>query len=190
MFQRSAVLSVLALGATIWLSLTPTEHLDLSYIRGFVLMLGGLTGMVLFVMALGRGWAWRQEIWGGMSAWQGENAWRLWLVIYVQLFALALVFGSLSLARTDVRSNPSLRRLLCGGEALALLGRRGEITRHATLRAALEWSHALLSPDEQTMLRRLAVFAGSFSLHHTLCQHRSAPNRAERSVNWRPAIPP
>jgi predicted ATPase len=50
------------------------------------------------------------------------------------------------------------------GEALGLLGRRGEITRHATLRTTLEWSHALLSPDEQTMLRRLAVFAGSFSL--------------------------
>ena len=50
------------------------------------------------------------------------------------------------------------------GEALALLGRRGEITRHATLRAALEWSHALLSEDEQVLLRRLAVFAGSFSL--------------------------
>ena len=50
------------------------------------------------------------------------------------------------------------------GEALPLLGRRGEITRHATLRAALEWSHALLSEDEQVLLRRLAVFAGSFSL--------------------------
>jgi predicted ATPase/DNA-binding SARP family transcriptional activator len=49
-------------------------------------------------------------------------------------------------------------------EALSLLGRRGEITRHATLRAALEWSHALLSDDEQALLRRLAVFAGSFSL--------------------------
>jgi predicted ATPase/DNA-binding SARP family transcriptional activator len=49
-------------------------------------------------------------------------------------------------------------------EALVLLGRRGQITRHATLRAALEWSHALLSEDEQLLLRRLAVFAGSFSL--------------------------
>jgi predicted ATPase/DNA-binding SARP family transcriptional activator len=48
--------------------------------------------------------------------------------------------------------------------ALSLLGRRGEVTRHATLRAALEWSHALLDPDEQILLRRLAVFAGSFSL--------------------------
>jgi predicted ATPase/DNA-binding SARP family transcriptional activator/tetratricopeptide (TPR) repeat protein len=49
-------------------------------------------------------------------------------------------------------------------EALSLLGRRGQITRHATLRAALEWSHALLAPDEQILLRRLSVFAGSFSL--------------------------
>ena len=48
--------------------------------------------------------------------------------------------------------------------ALSLLGRRGEVTRHATLRAALEWSHALLDADEQILLRRLAVFAGSFSL--------------------------
>jgi predicted ATPase/DNA-binding SARP family transcriptional activator len=49
-------------------------------------------------------------------------------------------------------------------EALSLLGRHGQITRHATLRAALEWSHALLGDDEQILLRRLAVFAGSFTL--------------------------
>jgi predicted ATPase/DNA-binding SARP family transcriptional activator len=49
-------------------------------------------------------------------------------------------------------------------DALHLLGPSGQITRHATLRAALEWSHALLSEDEQVLLRRLAVFAGSFSL--------------------------
>ncbi|MEV5960971.1 BTAD domain-containing putative transcriptional regulator [Kribbella sp. NPDC051952] len=50
------------------------------------------------------------------------------------------------------------------GEALPLLSRHGGVTRHATLRAALGWSHALLSDDEQVLLRRLAVFAGSFSL--------------------------
>ncbi|MEU4220592.1 BTAD domain-containing putative transcriptional regulator [Actinoplanes sp. NPDC026623] len=49
-------------------------------------------------------------------------------------------------------------------EALSLLGRRGAVTRHATLRAALEWSHDLLGDDEQILLRRLAVFAGSFTL--------------------------
>jgi predicted ATPase/DNA-binding SARP family transcriptional activator len=49
--------------------------------------------------------------------------------------------------------------------ALSLLrGQGAEVNRHATLRAALEWSHDLLGPDEQALLRRLAVFAGSFSL--------------------------
>ncbi|MCU0937870.1 MAG: helix-turn-helix transcriptional regulator [Burkholderiaceae bacterium] len=36
--------------------------------------------------------------------------------------------------------------------------------RQQTLRAALEWSHALLSPREQTVFRRLGVIAGSGSL--------------------------
>lgn len=36
--------------------------------------------------------------------------------------------------------------------------------RHSTLRATLEWSHGLLSDSEKTVLRRLAAFAGSFSM--------------------------
>ncbi len=36
--------------------------------------------------------------------------------------------------------------------------------RQRTLRAALEWTHGLLSPIEQTVFRRLAVFVGGFSL--------------------------
>jgi len=36
--------------------------------------------------------------------------------------------------------------------------------RHSTLRATLEWSHELLSAAEQTVLRRLAVFAGGFTI--------------------------
>ena len=36
--------------------------------------------------------------------------------------------------------------------------------RHSTLRATLEWSHGLLSDIERTVLCRLAVFAGSFSM--------------------------
>ncbi len=43
-------------------------------------------------------------------------------------------------------------------------GTRHAMRRHQTLRAALDWSHGLLSADEQAVFRRLGVFAGSFSL--------------------------
>lgn len=43
-------------------------------------------------------------------------------------------------------------------------GGRGALPRHRTLRAALDWSYDLLTDDEQTLLRRLSVFSGGFSL--------------------------
>jgi hypothetical protein len=52
------------------------------------------------------------------------------------------------------------------GERLQWLRSRSRtaIARHQTLRATLDWSHSLLGVDERLVLRRLAVFAGSFSL--------------------------
>jgi len=52
------------------------------------------------------------------------------------------------------------------GERLRLLtaGHRLALRRHQTLRAALEWSHGLLTPAEQAVFRRLGVFVGSFDL--------------------------
>ncbi|MFG2603437.1 BTAD domain-containing putative transcriptional regulator [Streptomyces sp. NPDC048514] len=51
-------------------------------------------------------------------------------------------------------------------DALALLGRgsRRGATRQETLLATLEWSHRLLDDEEKRLFRRLAVFAGGFSL--------------------------
>lgn len=43
-------------------------------------------------------------------------------------------------------------------------GRRTALPRHQTLRATLDWSHRLLCEPDRIVLRRLAVFAGSFSL--------------------------
>ncbi len=51
-------------------------------------------------------------------------------------------------------------RLLSGGSRTAL-------PRHQTLRATFDWSHELLSDPEQTLFRRLAVFAGGWTLEAT-----------------------
>ena len=48
-------------------------------------------------------------------------------------------------------------RLLTGGS-------RSAMPRQQTLRASVDWSHELLSDDERTLLRRLAVFAGGWTL--------------------------
>jgi predicted ATPase/DNA-binding winged helix-turn-helix (wHTH) protein len=52
------------------------------------------------------------------------------------------------------------------GERLKLLRGASRLlpARHQTLRATLDWSHSLLAPEEQAVLRRLSVFVGSFRL--------------------------
>jgi len=47
---------------------------------------------------------------------------------------------------------------------LLIGGRRTALPRHQTLRATLDWSYDLLAEPERETLRRLAIFAGSFSL--------------------------
>jgi predicted ATPase/class 3 adenylate cyclase len=43
-------------------------------------------------------------------------------------------------------------------------GRRGAVDRHATLRAAIDWSYELLSAAEQQLLARMSVFSGGCTL--------------------------
>ncbi|MBY0321239.1 MAG: winged helix-turn-helix domain-containing protein [Reyranella sp.] len=47
--------------------------------------------------------------------------------------------------------------------ALLTSGRRTTIPRHRTLRAVLDWSYGLLSPEEQRLLRHLAMFPAGFT---------------------------
>jgi DNA-binding winged helix-turn-helix (wHTH) protein len=52
------------------------------------------------------------------------------------------------------------------GDCFAILtrGRRAAVPRHQTLRATLDWSYQLLTPEDQAALRCLSVFNGSFTL--------------------------
>lgn len=48
--------------------------------------------------------------------------------------------------------------------AVLTRGRRTALPRHQTLRATLDWSFDMLSPEDQGMLCRLSIFRGSFTL--------------------------
>lgn len=48
-------------------------------------------------------------------------------------------------------------------------GHRVDPPRHRTLRAALDWSHALLSPSEQRLFARLAVFVDGWTVDAATC---------------------
>lgn len=70
----------------------------------------------------------------------------------------------LAAARCALLGVDGLRERLHDRFRLLTAGNRGAPRRQQTLRAAIEWSHALLSPDEQLVLRRLAIFHGGFGL--------------------------
>lgn len=57
----------------------------------------------------------------------------------------------------------ALAERIDGHFMLRAQGRRGAPNRQRTLRATIDWSHDLLSQTEQSVFRRLAVFAGEFS---------------------------
>jgi predicted ATPase/DNA-binding winged helix-turn-helix (wHTH) protein len=70
----------------------------------------------------------------------------------------------LAAARVPLLGINGVRQRLDQRLQLLTSGDRSALRRHQTLRAALEWSHHLLSAPEQTVLRRLGVFVGGFTL--------------------------
>ena len=70
----------------------------------------------------------------------------------------------LAAARVPLLGVDALRARLDDRFRLLTGGARFAPRRHQTLRAALEWSHSLLTSDEQTVFRRLGVFTGTFGL--------------------------
>jgi predicted ATPase/DNA-binding SARP family transcriptional activator len=70
----------------------------------------------------------------------------------------------LAAARLRILSVGQLAERLDNIFAVLVGGVRTAPRRHQTLRATLDWSHDLLAPDERVVFRRLAVFAGGFTL--------------------------
>ncbi len=70
----------------------------------------------------------------------------------------------LAAARVSVLTPAQIVERLDDSLDLLSAGSRTAMTRQQTLRATLAWSFELLDADEQVLLRRLSVFAGSFGL--------------------------
>jgi predicted ATPase len=66
--------------------------------------------------------------------------------------------------RVDVFGVAGLAGVLDDRFRLAMRGRRTALPRHQTLNTTLDWSYQLLPETERLVLRRLAVFAGFFTI--------------------------
>jgi non-specific serine/threonine protein kinase len=69
----------------------------------------------------------------------------------------------LAAARLRVLSIEQIRAKLDDRFRLLTAGNRA-VGRHQTLQAVLQWSYEHLTPDEQSLLRRVSVFAGGWTL--------------------------
>jgi predicted ATPase/DNA-binding NarL/FixJ family response regulator len=92
-----------------------------------------------------------------------ENA-RAVAAICVRLDGLPLAI-ELAAAWVPVLTVDQIAALLDDRFTLLTTGQRvGTAARHQTLRAAMAWAFALLTPAEQRLLRRLSIFAAGWSL--------------------------
>ncbi len=73
---------------------------------------------------------------------------------------------AIELAAVRLRALPlaELVGQLESGIRLLTVSRRGTSPRHQTLRAAVEWSYQLCTPDERALWERLSVFTGTFDV--------------------------
>lgn len=89
---------------------------------------------------------------------------------------------ALELAAARIRVLPPAMLLARLDRRLPLLtgGARDIPARQQTLRATIAWSHDLLSPSDQVLFRRLAVFAGGFTIEAAEEVCGSEPGGGER----------
>jgi predicted ATPase/DNA-binding NarL/FixJ family response regulator len=85
----------------------------------------------------------------------------------------------LAAARIRVLSVEQIAARLGDRFRLLVTGQRTAPPRQRTLRAAIDWSYDLLTPQEQVLLRRLSVFAGwSLEMAEQVCAGADLPARA------------
>ncbi len=88
---------------------------------------------------------------------------RLIAAICIRLDGIPLPI-ELAAARCKVLTPQQILDGLANAIGLLTGGARSSLQRHQTIEASIAWSHGLLRPDEQLLLRRLSIFESPFSL--------------------------
>jgi predicted ATPase len=94
----------------------------------------------------------------------------------------------LAAARANVLTTKELLRRLEPRLPLLTRGARDRPKRQRTLRATIDWSYDLLTPEEQSLFARLAAFTGGFSLEAAETVARASVDTlqslVEKSLLW------
>jgi hypothetical protein len=89
---------------------------DLDATRILVLIVGGVLGITVALMPALHAIRWlkEKEFSGKVETWQSLERWQAPAAVVAELVGLGIMFASLSLARTQERTSPVLRRLVYG----------------------------------------------------------------------------
>lgn len=110
---------------------------------------------------------WERAVAGGSSMEAGEGSARLIAEMCRRLDGMAFPI-ELAAVRAATHGIPATARLLGERFSLGWSGHRTAAPRQQTLQSMLDWSYDLLTGVEQTILERLAIFTGPFSIDAAL----------------------
>jgi hypothetical protein len=153
------------LGAGVWSLLREGEGpSDVDASRALVVGVGGSLGLGVYLAAFLLVYSWWETVGGGLEGWQGDKGWRVWVIALTLIAGLGLTFASLLIGRTEEQSNPVLRRLLYGynavlaGQLVLLILLVVNILGYIYLPQTTDWTANrlyTLDPKSQNLLKNL-----------------------------------
>ncbi|GIW82192.1 MAG: hypothetical protein KatS3mg105_3999 [Gemmatales bacterium] len=121
------LIASILVAAGIALIVSETSKPTMTSLRIGILIVGASCGFLLWFASLvlllfppGQGIPnkWWATVTGGIDAWQGEEWWRLWVFLAMLVGGLAIMFVSMLPARTEIYTNPIVRRIIFGYNAV------------------------------------------------------------------------
>jgi hypothetical protein len=153
------------IGVGAWLTYhESTELKPGDAVRISLLLTCGLIGLDVFLTGIGYMFVWRDTIFGGWEEWQGKDGWRFYVVAGLVFAGPVLILTSLIVTRTEEHSQPMLRRLFYGfnavlaGQLVLLILLVLNVVGYYFLPKSSDWTKSkiyTLSPKSQDLLKGL-----------------------------------